>query len=242
MYVSFYLSENEMHRKGDRDRLSEREREKSISQFCRTPWVSGKNGNIAVMWGSLAVGRDSGSFLGDGKRERPVPQRNCGGSSSKTLAFSMFSVCSVCLIQQHEQRGNSYYGVNFPGGCQEWLSSDGLSGSGARMGRCSCIHNGMSRGVISQHRSWYRDSGVRMCNPHLQCICIFFAPCHILMCCVLSHFSHVWIFATSWTVVCQAPGSMGFSRKEYWRGLPCPPPGDLPNLWNSKCIKGLPIW
>jgi len=28
----------------------------------------------------------------------------------------------------------------------------------------------------------------------------------------------------------QAPLSKGFSRKEYWSGLPCPPPGDLPNL------------
>ena len=35
---------------------------------------------------------------------------------------------------------------------------------------------------------------------------------------------------TLWTVVCQAPLSMGFSRQEYWSGLPCPPPGDLPNL------------
>ena len=33
---------------------------------------------------------------------------------------------------------------------------------------------------------------------------------------------------TSWTVVCQAPLSMGFSREEYWNGLPSPPPGDLP--------------
>ena len=32
-----------------------------------------------------------------------------------------------------------------------------------------------------------------------------------------------------WTVACQAPLSMGFSRQEYWRGLPCPPPEDLPN-------------
>ena len=30
-------------------------------------------------------------------------------------------------------------------------------------------------------------------------------------------------------VACQAPLSMGFSRQEYWSGLPCPPPGDLPN-------------
>ena len=34
---------------------------------------------------------------------------------------------------------------------------------------------------------------------------------------------------TPWTVACQAPLSMGFSRQEYWSGLPFPPPGDLPN-------------
>ena len=32
-----------------------------------------------------------------------------------------------------------------------------------------------------------------------------------------------------WTVAHQAPLSMGFSRQEYWSGLPCPPPGDLPD-------------
>ena len=47
--------------------------------------------------------------------------------------------------------------------------------------------------------------------------------------CVLSHFSHVQLFATPWTVACQAPLSMGFSGQEYWSGLPCPPPGNLPN-------------
>ena len=34
---------------------------------------------------------------------------------------------------------------------------------------------------------------------------------------------------TSWSVECQAPLSMGFSRQEYWNRLPFPPPGDLPN-------------
>ena len=34
---------------------------------------------------------------------------------------------------------------------------------------------------------------------------------------------------TPWTVAHQSPLSMGFSRKEYWSGLLCPPPGDLPN-------------
>ena len=47
--------------------------------------------------------------------------------------------------------------------------------------------------------------------------------------CVFSHFSHVWLLVTPWTVACQAPLSMGFSRQEHWRGLPCPPPGDLPD-------------
>ena len=47
--------------------------------------------------------------------------------------------------------------------------------------------------------------------------------------CVLSHFSHVRLFATLWTVDRQAPLSMGFSRQEYWSGLPCPPPEDLLN-------------
>ena len=32
-----------------------------------------------------------------------------------------------------------------------------------------------------------------------------------------------------WTVTHQAPLSMGFSKQEYWNGLPCPPPGDLPD-------------
>jgi len=41
--------------------------------------------------------------------------------------------------------------------------------------------------------------------------------------------SHVQLFATPWTVAYQASLSMGFSRQEYWSGLPFPPPGDLPN-------------
>ena len=44
---------------------------------------------------------------------------------------------------------------------------------------------------------------------------------------VLSRFSRVRLFATSWTVARQAPLSVGFSRQEYWSGLPFPTPGDL---------------
>ena len=51
----------------------------------------------------------------------------------------------------------------------------------------------------------------------------------ILCISVLSLFSHVWLFATLWTVACQVPLSMGFSRQEYWSGLPFPSSGELSN-------------
>ena len=41
--------------------------------------------------------------------------------------------------------------------------------------------------------------------------------------------SCIWLFVTPWTVAHQVPLSWGFFRQEYWSGLPCPPPGNLPN-------------
>ena len=46
---------------------------------------------------------------------------------------------------------------------------------------------------------------------------------------ILSCFSCVQLFVTPWTIAHQAPLSMGFSRQEYWSGLPCPFPRDLPD-------------
>ena len=45
---------------------------------------------------------------------------------------------------------------------------------------------------------------------------------------MLSCFDCVWLFVTLWTVACQAPLAIGFSRQEHRSGLPCPPPGDRP--------------
>ena len=47
--------------------------------------------------------------------------------------------------------------------------------------------------------------------------------------CVYSVFQSCWTHCPSWTVARQAPQSMGFSRQEYWSGLPCPSPEDLPD-------------
>jgi len=53
----------------------------------------------------------------------------------------------------------------------------------------------------------------------------------ICMCIISLRYSlsHMQVFATPWTVAHQAPLSMGFSRQEYWSGLPFPSPGDLPD-------------
>ena len=54
--------------------------------------------------------------------------------------------------------------------------------------------------------------------------------------------SHVQLFVglqsakSPWTIVCQVPLSMGFSRQEYWSGLPFPPPGDLPDPGSNPCL------
>ena len=47
--------------------------------------------------------------------------------------------------------------------------------------------------------------------------------------CVCQLLSRVQLFATPWTAARQAPLSIGFSRQEYWSGVPFPSPGDLPN-------------
>ena len=58
-------------------------------------------------------------------------------------------------------------------------------------------------------------------------IWLFFSP--LLTAALGLVLSCTWLFATTWTVVCQAPLSMRFLRQEYWSGLLFPPPGDLPD-------------
>ena len=62
----------------------------------------------------------------------------------------------------------------------------------------------------------------------------------ICICVCVCTLSRVQFLAAPWTVARQDPRSMGFSRQEYWSGLPCPPPGDLPDpgikLTSVSCI------
>ena len=62
-------------------------------------------------------------------------------------------------------------------------------------------------------------------------VCVYVCVC-VCVCALaraLSLFSRIWLFMRLWTIARQAPQSMGFSRQEYWSGLPFPLPGDLPH-------------
>ena len=81
--------------------------------------------------------------------------------------------------------------------------------------------------VVIQGRGWGKwgsDEGSQKVQPssYTQCqgcnVSLLFTCCHRLR-----------LFVTPWTVARQAPLSVGFSRQEYWSGLPFPPPGDLPD-------------
>ena len=78
-------------------------------------------------------------------------------------------------------------------------------------------------------RSSSRKSVLFNQKKKVPCLSICFARVCVGVC-VHAHaqwFSHVWLFATPWTVVHQAPLSTKFSRQEYWSELAFPPPGDL---------------
>ena len=85
-------------------------------------------------------------------------------------------------------------------------------------------------------RLWFRGMCVCVCvcvcMHACVCLCAHVCECvHVCTCvCVCAQSpSHVWLFATSWIIACQALLSMEFSRQEYQSGLPFSPPEDLPN-------------
>ena len=86
--------------------------------------------------------------------------------------------------------------------------------------------------------SWFH------CNALICGECTFSTSSWLPYVWMLSHFSPLRSFAIPWTIAHQAPLSMGFSRQEYWNGVPCPPPGDLhhpgtkPNSLMSPALAG----
>ena len=68
----------------------------------------------------------------------------------------------------------------------------------------------------------------------LQCSAVFLLLVYVCACML----NHVWLFVIPWTIACQAPLSMGFSRQEYWSGFSCPPPWDLSRSGLASALAG----
>ena len=123
--------------------------------------------------------------------------------------------------------------------------SRGIPGRGNSWTKC--IELRISTRLVSNHSGFYhrrrqrnheRSDGRWGSDRDLRCLLLgWFShfrlfpsiPKYTVCACVLSHFSRVQLFATPWTVAHQAPLSIGFCSQEYWSGLPCPPPGNLPD-------------
>ena len=130
---------------------------------------------------------------------------------------------SLCNPMDCNLLGSSVHGV-LQAGVQEWVAISFSRGSfqSRDWTWVSCIA-GRCFTVWSSREAW--NKAPNLSEPS------FSHLWNIIAC--LSYFIHVQLYATLWTVVCQAPLSMGFSRQEYWSGLPCPSPGGLPN----SCLK-----
>ena len=81
----------------------------------------------------------------------------------------------------------------------------------------------------SRESSLPRDRNSSPASPALQVDSCTELPGMPMIYCEAKLLSHVRLFAIPWTIACQAPLSMGFSRQELCSGLPCPPPEDLPD-------------
>ena len=101
-----------------------------------------------------------------------------------------------------------------------WGRSPGLGNSNPF--QYACLVNSMDRGAeqATVHRATELDTTGQLTLPlERKDMCVRKLSC----------FSCVRLCVTLWSGACQVPPSMGFSKQEYWSGLPCPPPGDLPH-------------
>ena len=115
----------------------------------------------------------------------------------------------------------------FRNGCGKIVLQKTLSANVAKLP--TFFYLGVSWPFHKQHIFFWND------HQHQDCTAA-------MILCILSCFSCIWLLATLWTLACQVPLSMGFSRQEYWSGLPCPSPGDLPDPgWNLHLL-GLLRW
>ena len=123
-----------------------------------------------------------------------------------------------------------------------WSSDTGLGLLISCLSRTALISKCESKLILIVALKWFRslesylDKSERFLHWILSLWCLDLVICCVdssQLCAVcyamLSCFSRLWLWETLWTVALQAPLSMGFSRQEYWSGLPFPSPRDLPD-------------
>ena len=135
-----------------------------------------------------------------------------GGSVVKNLPANVGDKGSVLWSGRYPGVGNSNtlqyscletYGQRILAGCSPWVAESWTwLRDWARA--CLCTHTHTHTLSLLSQMLFYREVKVKS-------------------------LSRVQLFATLWTVACQASPSMGFSRQKYWSGLPFPSPVDLPN-------------
>ena len=121
--------------------------------------------------------------------------------------------------------------------------SDSLQPHGLQHSRLPCPSLYLPE-LPQTHVHWVRDAIQSSCP--LELLLSWFLSSLIPKLCYAYSLSHVWLFVALWTVACQVPLSMEFSRQEYWSRLPFSFPGDhfRPRDWNHiSCISciGRPI-
>ena len=105
---------------------------------------------------------------------------------------------------------------------------------GVSEGKASCLQCGTPGfdpwvGKILWRRKWHPTPVLLPGKSHGQRSMVGYQLKSRICVCLVTQW--VWLFVILWTVACQAPLSMGFSRQEYWSGLLFPCPGDVPNPW-----------
>ena len=125
------------------------------------------------------------------------------------------------------------------GGCSPWGCKElGTTGQLSNICMHVCIHIP------------YLVTCYAFCKNNNPCLIFFwglvFSPTHqfvFTVCvCMLSRFSHDQLFVIIWAIACQILWSMGFSKQEYWHGLPCFLPGDLPDPGIKPVSFASPAW
>ena len=134
-----------------------------------------------------------------------------------------------CLHNSFQFQGAPYWGYN-PFHCWRLVSKINFVGSQSNTGQVYSIFKYLKTAIMSLLASLLIPWLLTVeCSCQLACILGMSSVKGTLLYAwkwKRQSLSHVWLFATPWTVACQAPLSMGFCRQEYWSELPCPPPGE----------------